>query len=91
MARVLAGATLAVAGIVALIEAHSHRPVPDISKEFGGAHVLGILTLTRPGGAPPWSRTAYDFAHIGGTILVLTGALVMIVALLSLAGRPARG
>ena len=96
MWRVFVGAALLAAGIVALIEAHSHRPpnsllgtpAPhDLAKSFGGSHVLGTLTLYRSGSE--WSRTAYDFAHIGGAVLIVVGALLMIVGLIALARRPA--
>ena len=85
MWRVFGGAALVTVGIVALIEAHAHRRPPylDLAKQFGGSNVLGILTLKSRGTV--WSPTAYDIAHIGGTTLLVIGALLMIVGLVALA------
>jgi hypothetical protein len=84
---VLAGALLLAGGVVALVEAHSHRPSPylKLAKEFGGSHILGILTLRSPG--IEWSQTKYDVVHIAGTALVVAGGLLMIAALVALARR----
>ena len=64
MWRVFGGAALTIAGVVALIEAHSHRPPAsllgtpaqlDPAKRFSGSEVLGTLTLYGPGSG--WSRS----------------------------------
>jgi hypothetical protein len=83
----LGGVLLVAAGVVALIEAHSHRPAPylKLAKEFGGSHILGILTLRSPG--TEWSQTKYDVFHVAGTALVVAGGLLMIAALIALARR----
>ena len=89
MVRVFVGAALLAAGIVAFIEARSHKPLPsiDITKRFKGYEVLGVLTLYSRDSR--WSRTAYDFAHIGGAVLIVIGAVLMIIGLVALARRPA--
>jgi hypothetical protein len=91
MARVwlVVGAALTAAGIVALIEAHAHRPPEtfDIQPTRRGWHALGVLNLYSQGSG--WSRTAYDAAHTGGAVLLLAGALLMIASLVALARRPA--
>jgi hypothetical protein len=96
---VLAGAVLLAGGIVALVEAHNHRPpallghfvsdgrARDLEKEFGGGHVLGLLNLySRDTG---WPRTTYDIVHIAGVVLLVAGALLTIAGLLALARRTA--
>ncbi len=87
MVRVFVGAALVAAGVVAFIEAHSHKPLPstDITKRFKGDEVLGVLNLYSRDSR--WSRTAYDFAHVGGAVLVVVGALLMIITLVALARR----
>jgi hypothetical protein len=89
MARVIVGAALLAAGIVAFIEAHSHRPLPsiDITKRFKGDELLGVLNLYSRDSR--WSRTAYDFAHIGGAVLIVVAALLMMIGLVALARRTA--
>ncbi|HEX9482349.1 MAG TPA: hypothetical protein VF927_09635 [Solirubrobacteraceae bacterium] len=89
MVRVIVGAALLSAGIVAFIEAHSHRPLPsiEIRKRFKGDELLGVLNLYSRDSR--WSRTAYDFTHIGGAVLIVVGALLMIIGLVALARRAA--
>jgi len=88
MVRVLAGGALLAAGIIATLEAHSHKPLPsiDVTKQFKGDNVLGVLNLY--GADSRWSRTGYDIAHIGGAVLIVIGAVLMIIGLVALARRP---
>ena len=51
MVRVFAGAALLAAGIVALIEGHSHKPLPsiDITKRFNGGEAARRAESLQPG------------------------------------------
>jgi hypothetical protein len=75
MRRAFVGAAMVVAGIAALIVAHTHRPGPlaALGREFAGPNVLGRLTLR--GGPSEWSQTAYDLVRIGGWGLIVFGAV----------------
>lgn len=76
------GAILVIGGIAAFIEAGSHHPEAHhaLPSDFGGANVLGRLTLTSP--AAGWSQTAYDLVRIGAWALVIVGALLVVTGLI---------
>ena len=89
--RLLAGAVALAAGTVALIEAHSHRPLgppvnqPDPAKLFAGENVIGYLSLYKK--VDVWSVTAYDAVHIAGVVLISLGGAALIVGLATIARR----
>ena len=89
MVRLIAAAAMVAAGVVALIEAHLHAPTAQASlvKEFGGAHVLGLLTLESH--RAEWSGTLDDTVRVIGIVLCSVGGSVLIVGLSSLARRAA--
>jgi hypothetical protein len=70
MRQVFVGAVLVIAGIAALIEAHSHRPIGPLERAYG--------IETRSGR----SQTAYDLLRIGAWTLVLVGALLVVMGLI---------
>jgi hypothetical protein len=63
-----AGMALVVAGIAAIIEAHSFPS--------------GYFTPGIPGAPSRLSQTAYDVIRIGGSMLVIFGAVTVIVGLI---------
>jgi hypothetical protein len=79
MLRVFSGAALIIAGIVAFIEAHSHRPIPAELPPKNLSPYVGVGGL-RP--ASGLSQTAYDLLRIGGWALVIVGALLVVTGLI---------
>jgi uncharacterized membrane protein HdeD (DUF308 family) len=75
---VVVGAALVIAGIAAVIEAHSHRPeVRYAPPRFSRGQVLGYLTLAGP--SRGLSQTAYDLLRIGAWALVVVGAVLLVM------------
>jgi hypothetical protein len=73
MWRVFGGAALVVAGIAALIEAHTHHPLrcPGcVPSPFASSEPSRLST------------TAYDLLRIGGWAVVIFGALLVIIGLI---------
>ena len=75
MARVFGGVLMGIAGIAALVEAYSHRPVwtAKYSRE-------GFL---EPASGLP--QIAYDMLRIGGWALLIVGVLLVIIGLVAYA------
>jgi hypothetical protein len=72
----IVGAAFLIGGVAALIEAHSHRPIP-LGNPFGGGSGDGSF------GFSGWSQTAYDLVRIGGFALLIIGAILVIVGLIA--------
>jgi uncharacterized membrane protein HdeD (DUF308 family) len=84
MWRVYGGAVAVVAGIAALIEAHSHSPFSQRNPQF--------RTFEERFGMPPpgghLTQTQYDLLRIGGWALVVLGALTVVLGLIGYPRRP---
>ncbi len=74
MRRVFGGAALVIAGISAFIETHAHRPMHS---------GLPIRLLSGESAPPELSTTAYELLRIGAWALVIIGALLIIMGLMS--------
>lgn len=84
MFRIFGGAILLVAGIAAFIEAHRHIPVPATTLSASPARALRDEQLgITPQPASGLSPAAYDLLHIGAYALVIFGALLILVGLIS--------
>jgi hypothetical protein len=75
--RAYGGAVAVIAGIAAFIEAHSHKPVEQVSEEYvrgGPAHIIQPALGLSP--------TAYDLIRIGAWALVILGGLTVALGLI---------
>jgi hypothetical protein len=79
MRQVFAGAVLAVAGVAAFIEAHSHRPITQYVCPNGSEECKAAKLFAHHHGL---SQTAYDLLRIGAWALVIVGALVIVTGLM---------
>jgi hypothetical protein len=88
MRQVFGGAALAIAGIAAFIEAHSHPPEVESRCRGGGqACPLEDLVHVHVGLSP----TAYDLLRIGAWALILIGGLLVITGLIRYWGESQQG
>jgi uncharacterized membrane protein YidH (DUF202 family) len=83
MLRVFSGAALVIAGIAALVEAHSRYTAAYTSRDYreslseGGGHYETVRHA-----ASGLSQNAYDALRIGGWALVIVGALLVVTGLI---------
>jgi hypothetical protein len=85
MWRTYGGALMVIAGIAALIEAHSHHPVaavPPTHLRPGVALALERPVVSAGEPASGLSPTAYDLLHIGAWALVILGGLTVLLGLI---------
>ena len=68
------------AGIATLVEAHSHRPAWTAKYSRAG--------FLEPASGLP--RTAYDLLRIGGWVVIIVGALLVITGLITYTRRRTR-
>jgi uncharacterized membrane protein HdeD (DUF308 family) len=80
MWRIYGGAILVIAGIAALIEAHSHRP--RLVRLTLRERRLSEIGVPFHAPMPDLSQTAYDLLLVGAWALVILGALTIIVGLI---------
>jgi hypothetical protein len=78
MRRLLIGATLAAAGIVALLEAYSRRPIQYEIRIAAPGHIVQHIPL-RPEGLSP---SSFDLLRISGWALVIVGVLLVFTRLI---------
>ncbi len=78
MWRVYTGAFMVIAGIAAFIEAGSHAPGVECIREVTEPGDHTCLQSQTTG----LSHTAYDLLRIGGSALLILGALTVILGLI---------